>query len=176
MNTAPTINFAPRAELSLKRRVRDQEPTQDDFEALRVCEENLRAYEARLRAFQAELEAAGAFVMPIGTNSPFGERFDRAIAPQAKSDESMQAGWDKIYRARSLMEAEQAVLKDERVKQRETAADLERREQAVGEREARMAEWEQQAATAAAVPEPSAVARLTRAPWQMARTVFSSHK
>jgi len=166
MNNASCATFPSRVDLTLKRRVYDRSPVAEDLEILRACEENLRRYEMRLRALQAELEAAGAFVRP-----PSASPFDRPIVPPAPDHESVQAAWDKVYRARSLLEAEQVQMRDERRAMKETAEALARREQAVAAREAIMAEAEEQAA-AAEVSEHSSVARLARAPLEMARSVF----
>jgi DNA repair exonuclease SbcCD ATPase subunit len=156
---------------------------EEDHEALRVREANLRDYEARLRALQEEIEA-GRVVQPAPARTvvPFPRSVSRA---PFEGDGALQTGWEKLHRARELFEAEQAHLRDERLIAREREVQFKRREEALAVREAKLAERE--AMVAAAYPpvsaEPiaaehtmSAVTRLTRAPFDMARSVFGAKK
>lgn len=157
----------------------------EDQEALRVREVNLREYEARLRLLQAEIEANGSHsgVARRATATPFIRPSTRA---PFEGDVALQAAWEKLHRARELLEAEQNHLRDDRITMREQANALKHRESTVSEREARVAERERLIAEAMAI-EPSAqpvaaehtisaVARLTTAPFAMARSVFGGKK
>lgn len=150
----------------------------DDMEALREREANLRAYESHLRAWQEKIEkeqpagAAPQYVNPVAmsrqvTGAPF------------EGDPALHAAWDKLIRARELLEAEQAHLRDDRLNLKEVAAGLKRREDAVSVREARLAlrEDEFSAAVDASISEhtkASALARFTQAPFAIAKSVFGS--
>ena len=157
---------------------------EEDNDALRVREENLREYEARLRALQDEIEAGRpASSLTRRTAAPF-------LRPSSKApfetDATLQVAWEKLHRARELLEAEQMHLRDERITTHEKEHDVARREQAVAEREAHVAARERTVAEAEACeqsPQPvvaehpvSAVTRLTRAPFDMARSVFGGKK
>lgn len=164
---------------------------QEDMEALREREENLREYEARLRQLQSEIEAGRAPMMTLGTNPPMPTRstppaFHRpsSLAP-FHDDASLQAAWEKLHRAREIFEAEQKNLRDERITIREQEIQMKRREEAVAEREARLAEREALVVAAAGSyppmptdgePHVSAVSRITRVPFDMARSVFGGKK
>jgi hypothetical protein len=157
----------------------------EDQEALRVRETNLREYENRLRALQAEIEAGGAgMTAPVrGSVAPF-------LRPSSKtpfeSDVALQTAWEKLHRARELLEAEQNHMRDERIILMDQQNDLQGRTEAVAAREASVAEREQLLVAAAAPvvlggpvasePRMSAVTRLTRAPFDMARSVFGGKK
>ena len=154
----------------------------EDQEALRVREDNLREYESRLRTLQAELEAGGAVVNSSarGSVTPF-------VRPSSKApfenDTALQAAWEKLHRARELLEAEQTHMRDERIILHEQQTDMKRREESVAAREARVVEQEALIAAAAPTAEPiagehtmSAMTRLTRAPFSMARSVFGGKK
>ena len=152
---------------------------QEDQEALREREANLRDYEARLRSLQAELEA-GRGAPPVtarATAAPFLRPTSRA---PFVDDAALQAGWEKFHRARELFESEQAHLRDDRIVLHDQQAEVKEREVAVAERERRVAEREQLVidATPPIAPEHtiSAVTRLTRAPFNMARSVFGGKK
>lgn len=186
-NTNPVIAFpASRPELRLSQsagalsasQVAERHNLEQDHEALRDRESNLRDYEARLRAWQAQLEGsmppqpAGHYIAPVTlgrvpSHSPF------------EGDAALQAGWEKLMRARELLEAEQAHIRDDRLNLKETAALLKRHETALTAREASLAQREAMlaAATAAQVVEStkqSTIARLTHAPFAIAKSVFGS--
>lgn len=157
---------------------------QEDHDALRLREENLRHYEARLRALQDEIEAGREAVQPTArTAAPF-------VRPSSNApfdgDSALQAAWGKLHRARELLESEQTHLRNERISTQEKEDELKRREKNVAERELRVAERERallESATTAQAEQPiaaeqtmSAVTRLTRSPFEMARSVFSGKK
>ena len=159
---------------------------QEDQEALREREENLREYEARLRMLQAEIEAGRS---PSGSNAPTPTRQTPSIFQRPTSrapfneDPALASAWEKLHRAREIFEAEQKNLRDERITIRELELMIKRRTEELTEREARLAEREALvvAATPSAEPAPSeqqtsAVSRITRAPFDMARSVFGGKK
>ncbi len=92
-------------------------------------------------------------------------------------DPALSTAWDKLIRARELLDAEQAHLRDDRLNLKETAAVLKRREDAVALREARLAQREEQlnAAVEASIIEhtkATGLARFTQAPFAIAKSVF----
>ena len=148
----------------------------EDMEALRQREENLREYEARLRALQADVDLGRIPVRPapapMASRSPF-------------DDGSVQAAWEKLHRARSLLEAEQShmredqlALKEEREILRRRSADLDVREArlAARERPAALAEASETGRPARAEETAGVMDRFTRAPFAMAKSVFGSRK
>lgn len=164
----------------------------EDQEALRERETNLREYESRLRELQAEIEAgrgAAPAVSARVTAAPF--KRPSSQAPFA-DDHGLQLAWEKLHRARELFEAEQAHLRDDRIMMNDQRAELKRREEEVALREARVAAREQlivETNTSAMSGEPieggepiaaehtlSAMTRLTRGPFNMARSVFGGKK
>jgi len=157
----------------------------EDQEALREREANLRDYESRLRALQADIEA-GRAAPPVTTRSTAAPFVRPASKAPFADGAALQAAWEKFHRARQLLEAEQAHLRDERTVLHDQKAEVKEREAAVGLRETRVAEREHLivAATASShSDEPiagertlSAVTRLTRAPFDMARSVFGGKK
>lgn len=192
MNMNTTITFPPVAPaLKLSRApaekwaatlVEERRRLQEDQEALREREANLRDYETRLRVLQAEIEA-GRPAPPTSarvTATPF-------LRPSSKApfmdDAALQAAWEKLHRARELLEAEQSHMRDERISAQGLTAELKRRETAVAAREARMAAQEEVFAANQEAREPiasehtmSVMTRLTRAPFEMARSVFRNKK
>jgi hypothetical protein len=97
---------------------------------------------------------------------------------------ALQAAWDKLYRARSILEAEQTHLRDDRIALQGEIDALEGREQALAVREQRVKLVEIQALQAALDKEEaqeekdseSALSKLTRAPFDMARSVLGKKK
>jgi hypothetical protein len=161
----------------------------DDQEALRERESNLREYEARLRGWQAQLDAGRASAIPAaeGLRSSLPGMSYTPAGPSTNVDTGLQAAWEKLHRAREILEAEQTHLRDDRIAIREMDAAVKRREEAVTARETQLAERE--ALINAAMPsvtttaEPahpeqsmSAVSRITRAPFDLARSVFGGRK
>ncbi|MBS0663076.1 MAG: hypothetical protein JSR48_07405 [Verrucomicrobia bacterium] len=177
----PVINFpASKPELKLASHpstshphpLEDRRRLEEDIESLRQRETNLREYEARLRSWQERLEqgpgAGSAPQFPTHVTGP-------------EADFALNAAWEKLIRARELLEAEQAHLRDDRLTLREANAALKRREDALALREARLAQREEQlnAALQAAIAEeakPSALSRLTQAPFALAKSVFGANK
>ncbi len=196
-----TVTFpAPSPELKLPRPSADKwaatlaeerRRLMEDQEALRDRETNLKEYEARLRNWQAQLDAGrhGAIPATQGLRASLpGLSYTPVAAPNPVGDDSaLQAAWEKLHRAREILEAEQTHLRDDRIAIREMEAAVKRREEAVAIREAQLDEREKliMAATPvpSAEPEPapveessSAVSRLTRAPFDLARSVFGGKK
>jgi DNA repair exonuclease SbcCD ATPase subunit len=160
---------------------------QEDQDALREREENLREYESRLRSLQAEIEAErvhSVAPMPMVSHST-PSLFQRPSSRAPFTDEAnLQVAWEKLHRAREILEAEQKNLRDDRITIREQEAMIKRREAVLTEREARLAERESLLLNPAplaieavdeVMPE-SAVSRLSRMPFQMARSVFGGRK
>ncbi len=187
-NNNPVIAFPTRPELKLSSFAERAEASNaatervhldQDHEALRDREANLRDYEARLRAWQAQIEnglaqpPAAQYIAPVSlsgrgpSTSPF------------EGDAALQAGWEKLHRARELLEAEQAHVRDDRLNLKETAALLKRQEASLMAREEALAQREQQFAEATAarlaeatVKPPSAIGRITGVPFAIAKSVF----
>jgi predicted nucleic acid-binding Zn-ribbon protein len=196
----PTINFPrPEPELKLARPsaekwaatlAEERRRLQEDQESLREREDNLREYEARLRALQADIDAGRSAVAPVasGTTPSVPTRSTPPLFHRPSShapfheDPSLQAAWEKLHRAREILEAEQKNLRDDRIALREMETNIKRREEELALREARLAEREALVAAAApaieeeAIEERSAVSRLTRAPLEMARSVFGGKR
>jgi hypothetical protein len=94
---------------------------------------------------------------------------------------ALQSAWDKLYRARSILEAEQAHIRDDRLVFQGEVDALEAREQAVAARELRIRQIELQMALDMeeekdARESASALTKLTRAPFDLARSVFGAKK
>ncbi len=156
---------------------------QEDQEALREREANLRDYEARLRALQMEIEAgrAGTVAAVRPTATPFVRPSSRA---PFVDDAALQAAWEKLHRAREILEAEQSHMRDERIVHQERETVLKQREDGVVAREAAVAEREAVLLAAhggerepiASEHTMSAMTRLTCAPFNIARSVFGGKK
>lgn len=147
-----------------------------DLAELREREANLREYEARLRAWQDQLDAD--VLLPRASSV----RTSNHSTPPLDVD--LQAAWEKFHRAHALLEAEQRQMRIDRVVTEENAAELQRREAELAAREAKVIEWEQQMAAAAAAAQAhseetadpkknSAMLRFTHAPFMAAKAVFS---
>ncbi len=94
---------------------------------------------------------------------------------------ALQEAWDKLYRARAILEAEQSHLRDDRIDFQGEIEALRKREQALTEREWRIAEYErlielEKAEAADRRENASTISKLTRAPFDMARSVFGTKK
>ncbi len=94
---------------------------------------------------------------------------------------ALQAAWDKLYRARSILEAEQAHLRDDRIAIQGELDALDAREQAVAAHEERIRQIELQASLAREEAQDekeseSTISRLTRAPFDIAKSVFGQKK
>src|SRR5687768_4887099 len=96
---------------------------QEDQEALRTREENLREYESRLRLLQAEIEAGRTLgstqhvATPTRSTAPFFQRPSSRVP--FSEDPALAAAWEKLHRAREILEAEQKNLRDDRISIRE---------------------------------------------------------
>lgn len=154
----------------------DDSSIASDLEALRACEDNLRAYEARLRDWQAELEQAQERISPRASAQPWVRRAEAAAPAQ-------QDAWQKLLRARELLEVEQKNLRDDRITLQGFEQQLKERANRLAEREASVAAREQAlAATRAAAPAAptrakkpaTAIDTLTRAPFALAKSVFGA--
>ena len=158
----------------------------EDLAHLRDREENLRAYEVRLRAMQIEIEAqrdpfrapARLQTTPSLTSSPFASPSSR----NPFDDGTLQSAWDKLHRARALLEAEQTQLREDRLAMTDARASLKRREEALAAREARFTALQQPPAAPAPVAaevaedDASKLSKFTRAPFAMAKSVFSAKR
>jgi len=120
--------------------------------------------------------------MPFGSSVPFGSGAPfEGDSSNPYGYAALQAAWDKLYRARALLEAEQAHLRDDRIALQGELDALEVRRQAVIAREARVQQMELNAALDKEEAEDaretkSTMSKLTRAPFEMARQVFGSKK
>lgn len=161
----------------------------DDIAELRQTEANLQAYEKRLRALQAQIEAAGR--ERSATRPPVHAK-GRTKPPFAGNAEELKEEWEKLIRARELLELEQAHVRGDRLALSDETAVVRRRAQAVAEREVRVADREQnvQALEASrAMVEPTApqlvaepekpphmLAKMTMAPFAMGRSLLRRSK
>ena len=154
----------------------------EDQEALREREHNLRNYEARLRSLQDEI-AAGRVISAspfLGSHPPFPTR--PATRGPRPDDAALPAAWDKLHRARELLEAEQDHVRIDRNVLREQEISLRRREEAVADREAQVAEREARLRTedslrpSATHAADSAAVRPTRMPFGMAWSMLGGKK
>jgi hypothetical protein len=94
---------------------------------------------------------------------------------------ALQAAWDKLYRARSILEAEQAQVRDDRIALQGEYDAIVAREQAVAAREMRIQQVEMQVALDLEEKKDeeesrSALNKLTRAPFDIARSMFGPKK
>jgi hypothetical protein len=111
------------------------------------------------------------------------EAYEAAAASQY-GQAALQSAWDKLYRARSILEAEQAHIRDDRIVLQAEVEALEAREQAVSSRELRIRQIELQMALLKEEEQEekeereneSTITKLTRAPFEIARSVFGSKK
>ena len=155
----------------------------EDQEALREREQNLRNYEVRLRALQAEIDASHSAAAPKSSDSTSPFPSGQGTRGPFGGETALKTAWDKLHRARELFEAEQSHLREDRHAIREQITALKHREEAVSAREALLNERETHANAAALPAQPvagaqteSAVSRLTRVPFNMARSVFGGKK
>ena len=162
---------------------------QEDHDSLRERESNLREYEARLRILQAEIEA-GRTVPPIPMAKTTPDAHDsvplRVAVPATLfqrpssrapfgEDPALQAAWEKLHRARELLEAEQKNLRDDRNSLRELETMLKQRMEEIADREALVAQRESVLAAAPLEPIPEGepeVSGLTR----FTRSVFGGRR
>jgi hypothetical protein len=156
---------------------------QEDQDSLRERETNLREYEARLRILQAEIEAGRTVPpLPVAQPAPVAAPalapgrstpplFQRPSSRAPFGDEvALQAAWEKLHRAREILEAEQKNLRDDRISLQDLDVMLRQRMEELAEREAVVTQREAIVAAAVAPlepipegePEVSAVTRFTR--------------
>ncbi|HXN34567.1 MAG TPA: hypothetical protein VN877_00255 [Opitutaceae bacterium] len=98
-----------------------------------------------------------------------------------REETSLEAAWDKLYRARSLLEAEQVHLRDDRIALQGVLEEIVRREEAVAARELRIQQIELEKSLDKEEAEDekesrSAISKLTQAPFDIARSVFGAKK
>jgi len=179
MNSKPHNFSATPVELRLKRSSRSLVATEipsvsqqtagerarleDEWLALRETEENLRAYEAQLRAMQADIDARR---QPESTTS---------VSPFPAGELSLQTAWDKLIRARELLDSEQASFRDDRMALKAEQVELRRQQANFAAREAALPAREQalpSAESIAAQKTMSIMTRLSRSPFEFARAVF----
>ncbi len=183
----PTLKLTrPSAEKWAATLAEERRRLQEDHDALREREQNLREYESRLRALQAEIDAGRAVsAAPAAPGARVTTLYPRS-ASQAPfhDDPGLQAGWEKLHRAREILEAEERNMRDDRIAMREMETQIKRREEAVTAREQLAAEREALIVAATPPPqpmseeepEPSTVTKFTRGPFNMARSVFRGKK
>jgi CheY-like chemotaxis protein len=149
----------------------------EDLDQLREQEANLHDYEARLRQVQAQLESDRVLwfsARNTASRSPFAE------------DPSLKDAWQKIQRATELLEAERANFCDEKLAFAEYEAQVKRREEKAREVATKNEELNnlQPSLPVSLVPADvsmgaatiSAVKTFSRAPFEMAKSVFSGKK
>jgi hypothetical protein len=94
---------------------------------------------------------------------------------------SLQEAWDKLYRARAILEAEMNHLRDDRIALQGEMDLLVAREQQIAAREVRIQQLELNAALEREDAEDaragqSTISKISRAPFDMARSVFGKKK
>ena len=134
---------------------------------LRETEDNLRGYEAQLRAMQAEMDDRRENDLTTSVSS---------VSSVPPGELSLQSEWDKLTRARELIDSEQASFRDDRMVLKADQAALRRQQVSLAAREAALSAREQ-ALIAAAEPiaaekSMSVITRLARTPFEFARAVF----
>jgi hypothetical protein len=172
-------HIAERAEPAPASQSAERYSLDQDLEALRDREANLKEYEAHLRAWQAQIDGGqpAAAPAPAQYQAPAFHGLTLSGSP-FEGDAALHAAWEKLHRARELLEAEQTHVRDDRLTLKETAAQLQRHEAALVARESYLAKREELLAEASArmVEElkqsPSAIARLAQGPLAMAKSVF----
>lgn len=177
---APTLKLTRSSEKWAATLAEERRRLQEDQDALRERETNLRDYEARLRAWQAEIDATRGSAAAGHSTAATTHSLHRPSSRVPFEDPALQAAWDKLHRARELLEAEHVHLRTDRVQMRELQETLKRQKDELLAREAKLAEREALVTAAMpANPQPiagehtlSVMTRLTRAPFDMARTVF----
>jgi len=150
---------------------------EQDHEALRDREANLRDYETRLREWQAQIESTLQQPSVAAYAPPVPVARIPSLAP-FEDDTALHTSWEKFHRARELLEAEQAHVRDDRLNLKETASLLKRHETALNAREASLAQREALLAAALTAQQaepakqPSAILRFTQSPFNLAKAVF----
>jgi hypothetical protein len=98
-----------------------------------------------------------------------------------RTETALEAAWDKLYRARTLLEAEQVHVRDDRIALQGVLDEIIRREEAVSARELAIHHLElsktlDREEAADKEEERSTISKLTQAPFDIARSVFGSKK
>jgi hypothetical protein len=98
-----------------------------------------------------------------------------------RTETALEAAWDKLYRARTLLEAEQVHVRDDRIALQGVLDEIIRREEAVSARELAIQHLElsktlDREEAADKEEERSTISKLTQAPFDIARSVFGSKK
>ncbi len=168
---------APAPVLSANPNLESRWQVEIDLAGLREREANLRLYEARLRTWQEQLDATGVRGVALRSASPFGGMSGSPFG----GDEELRSAWEKLHRARALLEAEQNQVRDDRMVLRDLRADLERREGELAARETALAQRQIEVPVPSPISagEPkssSGVFRLAQAPLLAARAVFKTGK
>jgi len=164
---------AARLQYEATKLARERRRWHDDLDLLREQEKNLHDYEERLRQVQAQLEADRVlWFSSRGTpsRSPFND------------DPALQEAWQKLQRATELLEAERMNFRDERLAFAEYEAEVKRREAKA--KELMLKIEERNALPPPPAPDSSssvtvgvaAVKSITRAPFEVAKAVFSTKK
>jgi len=180
----PTLKLARNSEKWAATLAEERRRLLEDHEALRDRETNLREYEARLRAWQAEIDAGrGMATVRSASVTPFQRPSSRTPFTE---DPALQGAWEKLHRARELLEAEQTHLRNDRIQTCDMQEALKKREAEIAARELEVAAREAlvaaavngtEAPSAPAVDQPmSTMTKITRAPFDMARSVFGGKK
>jgi DNA-binding response OmpR family regulator len=145
----------------------------EDLDQLREQETNLHDYEARLRQVQAQLEADRVLWFS-SRNTPSRSPFN--------DDSALKETWQKLQRATELLEAERMNFRDEKLAFAEYEAEVRRREEKTREIALRNEGMHlpQSVPPVKEVPASattlSAVKSFSRAPFDLAKAVFSGKK
>ena len=180
----PTLKFSrPSSEKWAATLAEERRRLLEDQEALREREQNLRNYEARLRVLQEEIASGRSARTPAGAVTSAPQTARAGSRPPFGDETALMTAWEKLHRARELLEAEQVHMREDRHALREQDIALKRREAAVVAREEELARREAVVQLQQPANEPmagehtiSAVSRLTRMPFDMARSVFGGKK
>jgi CheY-like chemotaxis protein len=155
----------------------DRRRWHDDLDQLREQEKNLHDYEARLRQVQAQLESDR--VLWFSARNP-------SVRSPFADDPALKDAWQKLQRASELLEAERANFCDEKLAFAEYEAQVKRREEKARETATKNEELNKlpPSGPPSTVPADvsvgaatiSAVKSFSRAPFEMAKSVFSGKK
>jgi DNA repair exonuclease SbcCD ATPase subunit len=136
--------------------------------------------------FQAQTRPELSLKRREHSNSPIPMDFENLTPKERRitgpyGTASLQEAWDKLYKARAILEAEQSHLRDDRIAFQGEIDAVAAREQAVAAHEMRIRQIELQAQLEKADAEDakadkSTLSKLTRAPFEIARSVFGPKK
>lgn len=155
---------AAKVRLEATQLARERRRWHEDLDLLQAREENLRHYEERLRRLQAELEA--------GQLSWRAQQPPRSagVGHAMPHDATVQAAWEKLQRASELLEAEQAMFRDERMALQDLQQTINRRHEELRALEKELAARDAYRRTLpppAAKPSAAAIKTFTRAPFAL---------